>query len=107
MDWIMYIISFILGGIVMFMTICIVYAAKQEEPVNRVHFYVARDKDGTLFLYIGKPYRTDTQFCGSTMDESVILLTGHHFESYGLNENDYKELKWEDDPVEVFINVED
>ncbi|MCI7786996.1 MAG: hypothetical protein MR489_05300 [Prevotella sp.] len=107
MDWIMYFIAFILGGIAMFMTICIVYAAKREEPVNRAHFYVARDKDGTLFLYIGKPYRTDTQFCGSIMDESVILLTGYHFESFGLNENDYKELKWEDEPLEVFVNMED
>ena len=107
MDWIMLVIAFILGAISMFMTICIGYAAKREEPANRAHFYVARDKDGTLFLYIGKPYRTDTQFCGSTMDKNVILLTGHHFESYGLNENDYKDLKWEDEPLEVFVNMED
>ena len=107
MNWILYFIMFILGAISMFMMICIGYAAKQEELVNRAHFYVARDKDGTIFLYIGKPYRTDTQFCGSTMDESVILLTGHHFESFGLNENDYKDLKWEDEPLEVFVNMED
>ena len=107
MDWIMYFIAFILGGIVMFMTICIVYAAKREEPVNRVRFYVARDMNGVLYLYLGKPYRTGTQFCSSTMDESVILLTGYHFETFGLNENDYKNLRWEDEPVEVFVNMED
>lgn len=26
---------------------------------------------------------------------------------YGLNENDYKDLKWEDEPLEVFVNMED
>ena len=109
MDWIMLVIAYIFGAISMFMMVCIGYAAKQEEKerINNVHFYVARDKDGTLFLYIGKPYRTDTQFCGSTMDESVILLTGYHFESFGLNENDYKDLKWEDEPLEVFVNMKD
>ena len=50
MDWIMLVIAFILGAIVMFVTICIGYAAKLEEPVNKVRFYVARDKDGTLWL---------------------------------------------------------
>lgn len=36
MNWIMYFIMFILGAISMFMMVCIGYAAKQEEPVNRV-----------------------------------------------------------------------
>ena len=29
------------------------------------------------------------------------------FKWYGLNENDYKDLKWEDEPIEVFLNLED
>lgn len=96
------------GFIIAFIIVlCYKCKIRRTEPANRAHFYVARDKDGMLFLYIGKPYRTDTQFCGSTMDESVILLTGHHFESYGLNENDYKDLKWEDEPLEVFVNMKD
>ena len=28
-------------------------------------------------------------------------------EMYGLNENDYKDLKWEDEPLEVFVTMED
>ena len=71
MDWIMYFIMFILGGIVMFMTICIGYAAKQEELANRVHFFVARDMDGRLFLYIGKPIRRREAFYAD--DKSVII----------------------------------
>ena len=104
MDWIMYIISFILGGIVMFMTICIVYAAKREEPVNRVHFYVARDKDGSLWLYMGKPIRTDDKFASSI---NIVLRSPNKFRYLGLNENNYKNLKWEDEPLEVFVNMED
>ena len=104
MNWIMYFIMFILGAISMFMLVCISYAAKQEELNNRVHFYVARDKDGTLYLYLGKPFRGDTAFLSGI---GVIILARCNFERFGLNVNDYANLKWEDEPVEVFINMED
>ena len=35
---------------------------KSKKPKNNVHFYVARDKSGDLWLYIGKPIRGDTKF---------------------------------------------
>ena len=34
-------------------------------------------------------------------------MTHNYFENFGLNENDYKYLKWEDEPVEVFVNMEE
>ena len=107
MDWIMYFIAFILGGIVMFMTICIGYAAKQEEPINRVHFYVARDKDGTLWLYMGKPIRGKSIFTLCQEKGEKYMGCDSDLKMYGLNENDYKNLKWEDEPLEVFVNMED
>ena len=76
----------------------------QEEPKNKVHFYVARDKDGTLYLYLGKPFRGDTAFFSGI---DVIILTRYNFKRFGLNEHDYDFLKWEDEPVEVFVNTED
>ena len=95
MSWIMYFITFFFGAIVMF--IC--YATK---PRNRVHFYVARHKDGSLWLYVGKPYFfKDAKICYATGNSSL------EFEDFGLNINDYDNLKWEDDPVEVFVNKED
>ena len=106
MNWIMYFIMFILGAISMFMMVCIGYAAKQEEPVNRVHFYVVRDKDGRLYLYIGKPFRGYGVFY-SSVDERFRTLTHTNFKKFGLNPDDFKDLKWEDEPVEVFINIED
>ena len=104
MNWIMYFIMFILGAISMFMMVCIGYAAKQEEPKNRVHFYVARDKNGKLWLYIGKPIRGDDMFY---IDISKGSITCHRLKLFGLDENDYANLKWEDEPVEVFVNMED
>lgn len=105
MNWIMYFIMFILGAISMFMMVCIGYAAKQEEPVNRVHFYVARNKDGELYLYMGEPVRAICSFFPCSHSE--FLISTKYFSKYGLNENDYKDLKWEDEPVEVFVNMED
>ena len=106
MNWIMYFIMFILGAISMFMMVCIGYTAKQEEPINRVHFYVARDKNGKLWLYIGKPIRGNDIFYADT-SKGNIDITCHKFKFFGLNENDYINLKWEDEPVEVFVNMED
>ena len=106
MDWIVYFIMFILGAISMFMMVCIGYAAKQEEPVNRVHFYVARDKYDKLWLYIGKPIRDVVGFHGD-LDKGIFIMTRYNFKCFGLNENDYKNLKWEDEPLEVFVNMEE
>ena len=73
---------------------------------NKVHFYVARDMGGMLCLYIGKPFRGHTKFCPNIRN-AVIVLTHRNLKSFGLNENDYVNLKWEDEPVEVFLNLED
>ena len=76
------------------------------KPKNNARFYVARDKTGELWLYMGKPIRTDTTFRGD-LDKGVIGLIFLNFRCFGLNEDDYAYLKWEDEPVEVFINMED
>ena len=102
MNWIILVIAFILGAISMF---CIIYVAKQEKPINRVHFYVARDKDERLWLYIGKPIRNNDEF-HPNLNENVFVLT-HYLKHFGLKYKDYANLKWEDEPVEVFVNMED
>ena len=70
---------------------------------NKVHFYVARDMSDSLWLYIGKPIRFEKFFaCG----HGQILVSSDDFPKYGLNIHDFDNLKWEDEPVEVFINME-
>lgn len=80
-------------------------AIKSINPKNTVHFYVARDKDGELWLYIGKPIRELYVF--NNGKHSITLVSSEDFSQYGLNERDYDYLKWEDEPVEVFLNMED
>ena len=101
MDWIMIVIAFILGAISMF---CIRYVAKQEKPANRVHFYVVSDQVGTLWLYMGKPVRTSMGFV--SCKGGLLIVSAIKFSQYGLNVRDFNHLKWEDEPVEVFINME-
>ena len=102
MNLIMIVIAFILGAISMF---CIGYAAKQEKPTNRVHFYVVSDQVGTLWLCIGKPIRTSMGFI--CCNGSQFIVSAMNFSQYGLNMRDFDNLKWEDEPVEVFINMGD
>lgn len=76
-----------------------------EKPKNRVHFYVARNKSGDLWLYLSKPVRGDTAFYYGH-NKKVFCLT-YGIDCFGLKEEDFDYLKWEDEPVEVFLNLED
>ena len=72
---------------------------------NRVKFYVARDKDCSLWIYIGKPTRGSRLFYQN--DRCRILGKLTYLYMLGLDENDYANLKWEDEPVEVFLNMDE
>ena len=79
--------------------------SKSSKKINRVKFYVARDMDGRLYLYLGKPLRGIAEFHG-VAGKNIFVLT-NNFKSFGLKQDDFKDLKWEDEPVEVFVNMED
>ena len=73
---------------------------------NKVHFYIARDKNSDLvWLYLGKPIRNVFYECWTP--QYISLYSECYFERVGLNKNNYKDLKWEDEPVEVFLNLGD
>ena len=81
------------------------FNVKHSKKRNKVKFYVAMDSYCSLWLYIGKPTKIKDDFmpgyqCRAIAGEDC-------FSEFGLNENDYKDLKREDGPVEVFINIED
>lgn len=98
MDWILYFITFILGVIIVYIGFYI-----KPKPKNNVHFYVARDKNGRLFLYLSKPFRRGDEFFSN--ERGNIML--RDLKCFGLNPDDFKDLKWEDEPVEVFLNLDD
>lgn len=77
---------------------------KFSKKRNRVHFYVARDDSGRLWLYISKPIRGALGFIPN-INGRLLALEGE-FSKYGLDANDYDNLKWEDGPIEVFVNME-
>ena len=105
MNIISLILSFIFGEAIMLLVLCIIAMAKEKKPKNKVHFYVARDKSGDLWLYIGKPFRMDNKFY-SDSNKKVFCLT-YCIEKFGLKYENFNYLKWEDEPVEVFVNLED
>ena len=78
---------------------------KFSKKRNRVHFYVARDKCDDLWIYIGKPIRGEGYFYSNGHSISITRL--RDFSKFGLDANDYVNLTWEDEPVEVFVNMED
>ena len=98
-------ITFIFGAVFILIMIYITVIGKTKKPKNNVHFYIARNKNGTLWLFMGKPFRYEDNFIGNS-DKLVFILTYRNFNYLGLNENDYANLKWEDEPVEVYLNLE-
>ena len=102
MDILLLFPGFIVALIIVF---CYECKIRRTEPMNKVHFYVARDKSGCLYLYLGKPKRADFSFI--PCKDVYCFVDMLNFRKYGLNPYDFKDLKWEDEPVEVFINMED
>lgn len=105
-------ILLIFPGFIIALIIVIYYERKMKNVINesyknknKVRFYVARDKSGYLYLHIGKPFRDRLEF--SNNSNIYYQLRGNSFKRFGLNENDYANLKWEDEPVEVFVNMDE
>ena len=79
---------------------------RKEPNKNKVHFYVARNKNGLLCLYMGKPLRCNYSFIAPS-SKGITLLACEELKWYHLDKDDYANLKWEDEPVEVSVNMED
>lgn len=105
MEVISLIMAFIFGEAIMLLILCIVAMIKEKKPKSEVHFYVARDKNKLLWLYLGKPERRDSAFSASYGTYGGCMINQYHFKDFGLNEKDFNNLKWEDEPVEVFLNT--
>ena len=97
-------VAFVIGAVLMHAILSIAAMGKVKAPRNKVHFYVARDKNGSLWVYLNKPIRRGNTF---DYDTSKGLSTLESLEKSGLNPIDFNNLKWEDEPVEVYLNIED
>ena len=104
----MMILVFIFGVVITLFPLCIITHRKDTHPKNKVHFYVAKDKDpfneGLLTLWINKPERgVDIWYVGKSL--ARYIAAGSNLELFGLTPSDYDNLKWEDEPVEVFLTL--
>ena len=99
-------ILLIFPGFIIAFIIVLYYESKirRTEPRNKVHFYVARDEDNSLWLFLVKPARSEQTFMPTSCGR--IIISEKYFPDYGLDVKDYANLKWEDEPVEVFLNLE-
>ena len=91
----MLVIAFILGAISMFMMVCIGYAAKQEEPVNKVRFYVKTIEDNVPWLFIQEKN-----------GKLAAIVGSNGLVDFGLNPLDFRNMK-KDEIREVFVNTMD
>lgn len=102
----MTILAFIFWVVIALFASGIVTHRKDTQPKNKVHFYVARDKySDCLWLYLSKPVRNADSWIPCVKGKT--LYSEREFKNIGLNKDDYANLKWEDEPVEVFINMSD
>lgn len=81
--------------------------SKARALSNKVRFYVARDKDKTLWLYLGKPIKDEDCDRYIPYRGGNAIIGRDKFKDFNLNPNDFKNLSFDDNPVEVFLNLED
>ena len=109
-----YIITFIIGAMFMLCAIGIMSYQKDMETQNMVRFFVVAEpkkheeiyKHENIWLFIGKPMRNEDSW-NDVPNKSLRILPGYAFEKFGLNVEDYVNMTFEDEPVEVFLNLED
>ena len=89
-------ISFIIGAVIMLVSLSIAAMGKDYEPRNKVRFFVKAVRDDMYWLYI-KNKKSNISFIG--LDEDFNNL-------WGLNPDDFADMK-KGEIREVFINLED
>ena len=99
-------ILLLFSGFILAIIIVVIYEIKLRKPQNKIHFYITRDKNDTLNLWLGKPCR-DKYYWFSDAYHIVVIAIDKDINLYGLNIEDYNSLKWEDEPIEVFLNLND
>ena len=100
-------VFFILLFIILFIIQSIKIRKLSENPKNNVHFYVVRDKSNNiLYLYLGKPIKGIDRFhaCHNGCIVSCVNSCTN-LSDFGLNTKDFENLKFEDEPVEVFLDL--
>ena len=89
-------ISFVIGAVLMLVSLAIAAMGKDDEPRNKVRFFVKAVRDDMYWLYI-KDKTGNISFIG--LDEDFNNL-------WGLNPDDFTDMK-KGEIREVFLNLEE
>lgn len=76
---------------------------------KEVYLWLARDKDGELFLFSHKPHRcTDTGWNNECWDAPNMPSEGEseYIDTLELDPNLFKEITWENEPQKVKLLFE-
>ena len=88
-------ISFIIGAVLMLVALAIAAMGKDDEPRNKVRFFVKKQTSECYLLYLkgkGKLH--------------YFIVQDSFFKEFGLNADDFADMK--DDEIRyVFLNLED
>ena len=101
-------ISFIIGAMFMFATLCIVAMGKEKES-NNVRFFVTRDNHVDFrnppVLWVGVPKKINAWY-SLTEKSKPLAFSKEDFKHYGLNYEEFFNMK-EGEIREVFITMKD
>ena len=78
----------------MLVALAIVAMSKDDEPRNKVRFFVEKEISNRYFLYI------------ENKGGMCYICSNNFFKKFGLNPNDFADMK-EGEIKEVFLNLED
>ena len=102
-------ISFVIGAVLMFVSLAIVAMSKDYEPRNNVRFFVTKENNysSRVLLWLGKPEWDKNIVSWIARSRYVhYICNDYYFEHYKLNPADFADMK-EGEIREVFINLED
>ena len=87
-------IAFVVGALFMLVSLSIAAMGKDDEPRNKVRFFVEREIPKNYFLYIRHK------------DGMWYMCSDYHFKLFGLNPDDFADMKV-GEIREVFLILED
>lgn len=102
-------IAFVIGAMFMLAILSIAAMGKDNEPRNKVHFYVTCELNhrGEIIrtLWLGKPYYTKDKRFASDIWSRILAVNGS-FVGYNLNYSDFEDMK-DGEIREVYLDLED
>ena len=100
-------ISFVIGAILMLVSLAIVAMSKDYEPKNKVRFFVTKGHDiceDSLSLWINTPKWDNIYGWVPSSIYTHYLCNGDRFKEFYLNPNDFADMK-EGEIREVYLNL--